>query len=727
MSDLIPYPLALLIEHMFAGLERDDAIFHLPAKKFVRGEGDLDLSVEFQGRRVSSPLGPAAGPQSQMAQNLVLSWLGGCRIMELKTVQIHDELHIPRPCIDVHKVGLNAEWSQELKLEESLDEYVKGAMLIEMLRSGAAESSRDHLDLAPGFDRMVYDMSVGYDLYGIRRHRVVAFIRNMLDAGKHVERFRAQIPDRLKHLRDLDYPTKLSDTVTLSTFHGCPPDEIQKILDFLMREIGIQTIAKFNPMLLGAERARGLLNDTLGYTDLHMPDSAFERDTTWEQAVEMVGGLAETANELGLGFGVKFSNTMIVENTRGFLAPGVDEVYLSGQPLHILAMHLVRRFRRTFGDRFPISFAAGIDRGNFADAAALGLVPITVSTDLLRKGGYGRLHSYYKELYRRMREVSATNLDDFIIRAYGNGEAALDGLGLDPEDPALARCRAALSEAAEAGKNVADLREAAGDELFEPWLSAAKILNTETYVERATADPRYSSDGMGASPKKIGRHLELFDCVTCDICVPVCPNDANFTLGSNQREIEVVQVESLDSDGDGAAGDGWRWKRGKPLRLEQRHQIGNFVDFCNDCGNCDIFCPEDGGPYVMKPRFFGREETWRQSRHIDGFHLDTGGVRMLGRFSKREYSLEIRDGRCTFSGSDFRLEFDPAAPEETLRGEARSEVDLTYYNIMDYLRRAVLESPEVNWVATLARRQEGFRPESSQLRDRAVVANTEKP
>ena len=57
--------------------------------------------------------------------------------------------------------------------------------------------------------------------------------------------------------------------------------------------------------------------------------------------MDMVGGLAETADELGLGFGVKFSNTMIVENTRGFLAPGVDEVYLSGQPLHILAMHLV--------------------------------------------------------------------------------------------------------------------------------------------------------------------------------------------------------------------------------------------------------------------------------------------------------------------------------------------------------------------------------------------------
>ena len=135
MADLVPFPFAPLIEQMLDGLERHGEIFHLPAKRFVRGDPEVDLSVGFHGRRASSPLGPAAGPQTQMAQNIVLSWLGGSRILELKTVQILDELHIPRPCIDVQTIGLNAEWSQELKLEESLDEYVKGAMLVEMLRS----------------------------------------------------------------------------------------------------------------------------------------------------------------------------------------------------------------------------------------------------------------------------------------------------------------------------------------------------------------------------------------------------------------------------------------------------------------------------------------------------------------------------------------------------------------------------------------------------------------
>ena len=93
------------------------------------------LSVRFHGHRASTPLGPAAGPHDQLVQNIVLSWLGGSRIIELKTVQILDELKIPRPCIDVANVGYNVEWSQELRLEQSLREYVGAAMFIEILKA----------------------------------------------------------------------------------------------------------------------------------------------------------------------------------------------------------------------------------------------------------------------------------------------------------------------------------------------------------------------------------------------------------------------------------------------------------------------------------------------------------------------------------------------------------------------------------------------------------------
>ena len=45
---------------------------------------------------------------------------------------------------------------------------------------------------------------------------------------------------------------------------------------------------------------------------------------------------------------------------------------------------------------------------------------------------------------------------------------------------------------------------------------------------RAAADPRYRAEKNRAVPRKIGSKLWLFDCINCDKCVPVCPNDANF-------------------------------------------------------------------------------------------------------------------------------------------------------------------------------------------------------
>src|SRR5450759_526987 len=133
MAELVPIPLPLLLRRAFLEYSREGKIFDLPGDKFFRGIPGLDLSVAFHGHCAATPLGPAAGPHGQLAQNIALSWLGGARIIELKTVQILDELKIPRPCIDVANVGYNVEWSQELKLEQSLREYVKAAMLIEIL------------------------------------------------------------------------------------------------------------------------------------------------------------------------------------------------------------------------------------------------------------------------------------------------------------------------------------------------------------------------------------------------------------------------------------------------------------------------------------------------------------------------------------------------------------------------------------------------------------------
>ncbi|MDP6839926.1 MAG: glutamate synthase, partial [Planctomycetota bacterium] len=203
-----------------AGEEGRCHVFDLPEAKFYRGFPGLDLSTHFHGTPIATPFGPAAGPHTQLAQNLVLSWLAGARVLELKTVQVLDQLEIPRPCIDVVHVGYNCEWSQELTLEQSLEEYVKAAMIIELL-------FRSELLPLPQDDELpLFDMSVGYDLAGIQSPAVGAFISGMGDCSKIVERLRPQIPPAFADWRDIDFRTRLSDTLTLSTFHGCPADEI---------------------------------------------------------------------------------------------------------------------------------------------------------------------------------------------------------------------------------------------------------------------------------------------------------------------------------------------------------------------------------------------------------------------------------------------------------------------------------------------------------------------
>ena len=678
MAELIPHPFGALVTRMFMELETEESIFDFPAKKFFTGLSGKSYSVKFHGKNSSSPFGPASGPQTQMAQNILLSWLGGARIMELKTVQILDELEIPRPCIDMQTVGYNVEWSQELRIKQSLHEYVKGAMLIEILQASGK------LDLAENFGDVLYDMSVGYDLQGIKSDKVRQFIEGMLDAAAIVEHYREQIPDQYRQFRDLDFRTKLSDTLTLSTFHGCPPEEIEKIIDFLFREHGLNCIIKLNPTLLGKDRVHQLLNDIMGYEDVQVPDEAFANDTSWEQAQGFVERLGETAKSLGLGFGVKFNNTLIVENHRDFFPETEKVMYLSGTPLHVLGINLVLQFRERFGDQFPISFSAGIDKTNFADAVALGLTPITVCSDLLKVGGYSRSSAYFKELNSRMDKLGVSDIEGYILKAYGNAEKALENIGLGSGNATGDAYRKVL-------ENGAELRKAAGNNVFQQLISEIRLLNTKTYVKEVSTHVRYGFEKNSIPPRKVGTMLELFDCLTCDKCIPVCPNDANFALKISPCETEILEFQQNNS--------GWSVHVRDILKLEKKYQIANFADFCNECGNCDIFCPEDGGPFLLKPRFFGTKESFEKFTNHDGFFLENNTETVFGRFDGKEYRVSVTGDFVNYSGPDFDIQFSKDDPENTIAGEAKSSVSFLNYEIMQMMRSAISATGSGSYVS----------------------------
>lgn len=675
MSELRPYPFESLVRRALLELEQERKLFDLPLAKGYFGHPELDFSAKLHGRRVASPLGPAAGPHTQMAQNIALSWMAGCRVMELKTVQVNDRLEIPRPCIDMQTVGYNIEWSQELRIQESLEEYVKAWMLIEILKAS------ELIPLEEGFGDTVFDLSLGYDLAGIRTPQVQAFIDSMLDATELIDRFRKQIPAEFSRFRDLDFESCLSDQVTLSTFHGCPPDEIEGIAQHLLEEKGLHTVVKLNPTLLGPERVNEWLHDRLGYTEARVPRQAFEEDTHWEEMTAFCERLGALAERLELGFGVKFTNTLIVENHRDFFPASEERMYLSGPPLHVLAMNLVADFRSHFDTRFPISFSAGIDRHNFADALALGLLPVTTCSDLLKTGGYGRGRNYFQSLAQRMEQVGAKNLEEFSLRAYGAGIEALERVeGLSADEDTAGR---------EAWAKGTPLREALGDSSFGALVSTAQRLNADSYLSELAQDERYTRAKNAKVPKKIGRQLVTFDCVACDKCVPVCPNGANFAF---HPEAGAITVEILELENGN-----WARRREGEISIEQKAQYANFADFCNDCGNCDVFCPEDGGPYKIKPRFFGSLADWKSFSELDGFAVDRDTLH--GRFDGVEYILEDTADGQRFKGSHFDVTF--AADESVVASSSRADaaVDLTFLHLLRLVRRTVFESDSLNYLS----------------------------
>jgi len=676
VAELVPIPFGQLLRRAHYEFDRRRAIFDLPERKFYRrpstadtlreGGPELDLSVSYAGSRAANPIGPAAGPHTQLAQNIALCWLAGARIIELKTVQINDRLTLSRPCIDMATVGYNTEWSQELRLEDSLREYVKASMLIELLgASGVVDGGDSPFDSPPSrlaqgkpgprgdrawdsgngdWKRVVFDISVGYDLRGIRSPAIVRWLESMRDAGVIVDELRAEIPAAFAHLRDLPFCTAIGTGITLSTFHGTPADEIERIGEFLIGELGFHTVIKLNPPMLGRDRVDHILHDVLGYDDVTVNPAAYERSLAFEDAVGVVRRLEALAARRGASVGVKCGNTLEVLNTGSFLKEPVQ--YLSGQALHALHVALVQRWREVFGAGLPISFSAGVDARNVADCVAAGLVPVTTCTDLLRAGGYGRLARYITNLEARMREVGARTIPEFIERtAEGRIQAGLKSCSTTPFGATTPSGAPATEREGSLGAGAADASSvvpiSAGHppvvaQGFSPVMTQSVLRNTEALLEQALTSERYRSAQNRKAPRKLGSHLWLWDCISCSKCIPACPNDAVF-------EIEVdpfvgdVPVIALTAGG-------WREVGRRLYRAMKPTQIAIFADACNDCGNCDVFCPEDGGPHLEKPRFFGSLDAWRRAAPLTGFVLtrEDGVFILLGRLDEDEFALSHR-------------------------------------------------------------------------------------
>ena len=350
------------------------------------------------GRTLETPIGPAAGPHTQMTQNIVAAYYAGSRFFELKTVQIMDgeELAacINRPCIKADDEGYNCEWSTELTVPQAMEEYIKAWFLLKVI---AKEFGLGDMN---GFQ---FNVSVGYDLAGIQSPKVDTFLNSMKHAEdteifKHCKAYLLEHADWFEHVTTEDIeqiPPEICNSVTLSTLHGCPPQEIERIAMYLLTEKGFHTFVKCNPTLLGYEFARKIM-DEMGYDYIQFGDFHFKDDLQYEDAVPMLTRLMNTAKERNLEFGVKITNTFPVDVKQNELPS--EEMYMSGKSLYPLSISLAAKLAKEFDGRLRISYSGGADYYNIEGIVDAGIWPVTVATTLLKPGGYQRLTQMAKLL-----------------------------------------------------------------------------------------------------------------------------------------------------------------------------------------------------------------------------------------------------------------------------------------------------------------------------------------
>ncbi|OIQ62709.1 putative selenate reductase subunit YgfK [Neomoorella thermoacetica] len=400
-----PIPFKKLLDWILEENRKFHSIFGLPREKFYRAQPGVYWQLF--GEYLENVIGPAAGPHTQLAQNIVAAYLAGGRFFELKTVQVLDRLDIPKPCINAADEGYNVEWSTELAIEEAFEEYVKAWFLLHVLQKELWGTDRR------GF---MFNMSVGYDLKGIKSPKVDRFIESLKDASSTAifQECRAVLQAEVDRFTAVDaefidgISPHICSSVTLSTMHGCPPAEIETICRYLLAEKRLHTFVKLNPTLLGYKFVKDTLAG-MGYSYIQLKEESFSHDLQYTDGVALIGRLQEFAREQGRGFGVKLSNTLPVQVTRGEL-PG-EEMYLSGRALYPLTLNLAARLAQEFNGHLRISYAGGGDAFNLPRLFATGIWPLTVATTLLKPGGYLRLQQIAAELATRMPDTAGEVID----------------------------------------------------------------------------------------------------------------------------------------------------------------------------------------------------------------------------------------------------------------------------------------------------------------------------
>jgi putative selenate reductase len=180
--------------------------------------------------------------------------------------------------------------------------------------------------------------------------------------------------------------------------------------------------------------------------------------------------------------------------------------------------------------------------------------------------------------------------------------------------------------------------------------------------EPVTADDeRRTFNLLSATKDSTAMQEEAGRCLWCDeicsICTTVCPNFAN-------RTYTVTPFSRMLQKAVRTGNDEIIFKDDIIYEVNQQYQILHIANFCNECGNCNTFCPASGAPYREKPKFWLTTESFNNAgegyllsvtgNRTNLIHKQKGSFATLTRLPDR-YIYETDFVMATFDRKTFKL------------------------------------------------------------------------
>lgn len=192
--------------------------------------------------------------------------------------------------------------------------------------------------------------------------------------------------------------------------------------------------------------------------------------------------------------------------------------------------------------------------------------------------------------------------------------------------------------------------------------NAPRVITIDELKQKAAhreygIDPPLASHDLSRDFPEVHRTLtedeaitEASRCLLCDdfcsVCVGVCPNLANLTYFAKPNSYSIQEGVLVEGE--------IVMKTVGTFQVNQKPQIINIGDFCNECGNCSTFCPTAGDPYKDKPRFHLSEQSFTDAE--SGYQLSGKTLK----FKDRDYQavLTFHEGDYLYHSPYAQVRFD---------------------------------------------------------------------